>query len=556
MRRLLSVLVFVILVAVPSQGRVLVVDDDGPADFRTIQAAIDDANDADVILVRPGRYIGPGNRDVDFNGKRITAHSADPNDGSVVASTIVDCKGSESDPHRGFYFHGGEDANSILEGLTITNGYIAAFEGFGGGIACTGSSPTIRRCVISRNTVPNGSGGGIYCGMNSAPTIEQCTISENIASLYGGGIFAGSCSKAGPTIKDCSMTANSAGFEGGGVFSSCEQLVITGSDVSFNKGGGILCDWGSGTTITACTFKGNLPFSNNLGGGIVCRGTAVVEHSEIIANTARSDWFRGSSGGGITCSAGNVTMTNCLTIGNRSTSGPGRFGEITEGNGGGICAEAGSITATNCTIADNIADVRGGAIFCGSANITLENCIVWNNDPDEIAGPTVVAAFSDIRTAWPGVGNINADPLFAQVGYWELNNTPQDVNDDLWIDGDYHLKSQAGRWHEATQTWIRDSVTSPCIDGGNPGWPAADESQPNGDRLNMGAYGGTAQASLSPIGWRTIADLTNDMKADLRDLDVLVSYWLQTGEFLPADLDRNGTVDLYDLAILAEHWLP
>jgi hypothetical protein len=72
----------------------------------------------------------------------------------------------------------------------------------------------------------------------------------------------------------------------------------------------------------------------------------------------------------------------------------------------------------------------------------------------------------------------------------------------------------------------------------------------------MGAYGGTAQASLSPIGWRTIADLTNDMKADLRDLDVLVSYWLQTGEFLPADLDRNGTVDLYDLAILAEHWLP
>ena len=44
---------------------------------------------------------------------------------------------------------------------------------------------------------------------------------------------------------------------------------------------------------------------------------------------------------------------------------------------------------------------------------------------------------------------------------------------------------------------MKDSVTSPCIDAGDPGSDVADEPQPNGQRIDMGAYGGTEQASKS-----------------------------------------------------------
>ena len=42
------------------------VDDDAPADFSTIQAALDAAYHGDTIIVRDGYYTGAGNRDIDY----------------------------------------------------------------------------------------------------------------------------------------------------------------------------------------------------------------------------------------------------------------------------------------------------------------------------------------------------------------------------------------------------------------------------------------------------------------------------------------------------------
>ncbi|MBN1507997.1 MAG: hypothetical protein JW955_14185, partial [Sedimentisphaerales bacterium] len=67
----------------------------------------------------------------------------------------------------------------------------------------------------------------------------------------------------------------------------------------------------------------------------------------------------------------------------------------------------------------------------------------------------------------------------------------------VWIDGDYHMKSLAGRWDPNQQRWVMDDVSSPCIDAGDPNTPVGEEPQPNGGRVNLGAYGGTAEASKS-----------------------------------------------------------
>ncbi len=147
--------------------------------------------------------------------------------------------------------------------------------------------------------------------------------------------------------------------------------------------------------------------------------------------------------------------------------------------------------------------------------------------------------YSDIQGGWPGEGNIDADPLFADA----------DSND-------YHLKSEAGRWNPNSQSWVQDGVTSPCIDAGNPGCPLGDEpNDVNNIRINMGTYGGTAQASKSPADWRSIADLTNDWFVYFDDLKVFVNYWLETGQCIPGDLDRSRFVNFTDFAIFADDWL-
>ena len=82
---------FVVVCLAPTlgQARIITVDDDGPADFSNIQAAIDDANDGDTVEIQPGTYTGPGNGDINFKGKAITVRSTGPNDPNIVAATVI-----------------------------------------------------------------------------------------------------------------------------------------------------------------------------------------------------------------------------------------------------------------------------------------------------------------------------------------------------------------------------------------------------------------------------------------------------------------------------------
>ncbi|UCF43838.1 MAG: right-handed parallel beta-helix repeat-containing protein, partial [Planctomycetota bacterium] len=199
-----------------------------PEQYGTIQAAIDDSVNGDLVIVADGTYTGEGNRDIDFLGKAITVQSESGPD-----NCIIDCNGSEAEPHRGFYFLNVEDGNSILDGFTITNGYAATYVwyGSGGAICCYGSSPTIRNCVIANSSAARG--GGVSC-IGGRPTLTGCTISANKGRYSGGGV---SMHGGRLVIANCLITGNIAEREAGGIRLSDASAVVSNCTIAENSAG-------------------------------------------------------------------------------------------------------------------------------------------------------------------------------------------------------------------------------------------------------------------------------------------------------------------------------
>ena len=109
--KILAVALICLLSIITSEGEVITVDDDGPADFNNIQEAINYSQDGDIIVVEFGTYY----ENVLFNNKAVTLTSKNPDDPSVVGSTIIAAISSYS-----INFDSNEVDDSVLTGFTIT----------------------------------------------------------------------------------------------------------------------------------------------------------------------------------------------------------------------------------------------------------------------------------------------------------------------------------------------------------------------------------------------------------------------------------------------------
>jgi hypothetical protein len=239
----------------------------------------------------------------------------------------------------------------------------------------------------------------------------------------------------------------------------------------------------------------------------------------------------------------SLIIVNCTIWGNSAhTAGPaGR-------NAAGIaCAFGASATATNSVIGENAAPGGPQIFLHGSLsvfNVTYSNVV---------GGQTAALVKAGSTLNW-GDGNIDADPLFARYGYWDDKGT-REASDDVWVEDDFHLKSQAGRWHPDSQTWIQDDVTSPCIDAGDPDSDWKAELWPHGMLANMGAYGGTLQASRSLSEAGNMADVNRDGIVDSTDMCMMVDHWHTYEPYcdIAPTPFGDGVVDVEDLIVLAEH---
>ena len=140
----------------------------------------------------------------------------------------------------------------------------------------------------------------------------------------------------------------------------------------------------------------------------------------------------------------------------------------------GVFIANSSPTLTNLTIVGNTYGIEAYA----DSEPDISNTILWDNTDGDLF--ECRARYSCIERGSEGEGNITDDPLFVDAD-----------------NGDYHIRSERGRYWPEHDVWVLDRVTSPCVDGGEPDADILNEPMPNGGRINIGAYGGTTEASLS-----------------------------------------------------------
>ncbi len=279
------------ILALPATAAVLLVDLEGGGDYLTIGEGIAAADTGDMILVAPGIYTGEGNRGLDFAGRDLLISAVSPRAGEVV----IDCEGID----RAFHFHSGESQASIIEGLTIRNGYAG---GSGGSIYCAaGSGITIRYCVFENSYAPT---GGAVALATASAYILGCTFTGCTAA-YGGGVNAGG---ADSVIEDSVFDGNHVTFSGGAVRCVSSESTISGCTISdctaTMNGGGIHCQEGD-PTITNCTIYGCDAY---YGSGIYCQLA-----DPLVTNTIVSG---GLHGFGVYCLNSKPEITHCIFYGN------------------------------------------------------------------------------------------------------------------------------------------------------------------------------------------------------------------------------------------------
>jgi predicted outer membrane repeat protein len=410
----------------------------------------------------------------------------------------------------------GTDATAVLDGFTISRGNAnGPFNPhvYGAGMYNDAGDPTVTNCTFSGNSAES-YGGGMY-NLNASPELANCTFSSNSAQ-QGGGLYARNSS---PTVTNCMFTGNSA----------------------VNTGGGMRNYANSSPTLTNCTFSDNSAV--DYGGGMSNghNTTPDVINCQFIGN------FAISAGGMFNDAATDANITGCLFSGNTA-----------ENYGGGIYnSETGnSPRIINCTLIGNSAGSEGGGMYnYQSGSPTVTNCILWGNTAP--SGPQIyndgassaACTYSNVQGAYSGTGNIDVDPCFADP-----------------CNGDFRLKSEGGRWDPNSETWVLDDVTSPCIDAGDWRSPICDEPYPNGGKINMGAYGGTAEAGKSPLitCWEPLecpgqrfgdALCDGDIGAvNLGDLYALKAHFGQSAPWVAdqccADFNHDGAISLGDFFIL------
>jgi len=419
--------------------------------YASVQAAVDAADNGDVIKIASGTYTDVHARpapngypyppssglitQVVFISRTITlqgGYSTDDWSTSDPAAnpTWLDAQGQG----RGLYIGAFPVATQhtispTIVGLRISGGTAEGLGGTrydaGGGLYVANAAARLENLHIFSNTGFWGGGGHLYY---SPATVRNSSITSNTADSGGGGLYL---TQSHATLEANRFAGNTATRNGGGIFLTLSHATLTGNQFYDNAatddrglGGGlylsssdavlsdnIIRDNSAGTSggglyqIEGTTLVShNAIASNNAidyhGGGIYLTGDtqSLFSHNSVTANSANS-W-----GGGVLVSTSSSTFAFNVISGNVAT------GKV-YGQGGGLYLHITQYaTFAHNLIASNSAGAAGGGLHLFNSTPVFEgNTISDNTAP---TGGGIYLAGSDL----PMTNNVIADNCSDQEG--------------------------------------------------------------------------------------------------------------------------------------------
>ncbi|MBG83832.1 MAG: hypothetical protein CMJ40_04710 [Phycisphaerae bacterium] len=189
---------------------------------KTIQSAIDQANDGDEIIVAPGIY----REQIDLLGKSIVIRGE-----AGAEHTLIDggALPEDSSNRSVVTMRSGEGPDTRLIGLTIAGGSGTALNrrgrerDCGGGLLLIGASPFIERCLILNNEADE---GGACFSQDGTPVFKDCWFYLNDS---GAGSAEIRCLESRPRIIACGFHGDGIQWEDAGVIDIRDDCGVSGA---------------------------------------------------------------------------------------------------------------------------------------------------------------------------------------------------------------------------------------------------------------------------------------------------------------------------------------
>ena len=408
--------------------------------YTDLQSALAAASSGDEIWVAAGTYKPTSGTDREisftlkngvavyggFAGTETLLSQRNYETNVTVLSGDIGVAGDNSDNSYHVVVGSNTDNSAVLDGFTITSGNANGSDAnpFGGGMYTFTGSPTIINITFTDNAAAMG--GGMYNENKSNPRITHVVFHGNTATDFGGGMDN---FNSNPILNNVTFIDNWA-QNGGGMTNTYSKPTLT--NVTFHKNGvtDVYGDGGGMDNFYSDPILNKVTFSENSpafwGGGMNNAGSNPILTDVMFYKNAAT-----SSGGGMSNYSSSPILTN-VTFKNNSASYGGGIknsynsypiltnvtlsANSASTSGGGISNETYSNpTLTNVTFSGNSATTVGGGIyndFSGS-NATIRNSILYGNFGGEIYNgrSTAVVSYSIVQGGYPGIGNIDADPV-------------------------------------------------------------------------------------------------------------------------------------------------
>jgi len=304
-------------------------------------------------------------------------------------------------------------------------------------------------------------------GVDATAVLDGFTITGGSATIdpplhpyYGGGGGGVYVHNGSPKLTNCTIVGNSAGYGGGGMLNENSNPILAN-----------------------CTFVGNSV--ERLGAAIFNIGSNPSLTNCLLVANETGYW---GCGGAMANSGSNPVFVNCVISGNLAPFW-----------GGGIYNVDSSPTLINCTVTENSTEHGNGIDNTGSSNSILVNCILWANTSSQISGNATVS-YSDVQGGRPGVGNIDADPLF--VDPKGLDGVAGTADDNLRLLGGSAC-IDAGDNTAVPSSVLLDLAGSPRFTD-DPHTPNTGKGTP--PIVDMGAYEGPNQGFLLSTNSLTVPE--------------------------------------------------